>query len=153
MRTITKNIYSFNELSEDAKGKAVDKLFDINVDYNWWDFTYDDAKNIGLKITSFDIERYCEGKFISGAYESAQAIIKNHSETCQTYKTAKSFLSEYKDTQEDDIEELEDDFLKSLLEDYRIILMHEYEYLTSSEAIIEAIQSNEYEFDEDGNLC
>lgn len=152
MRTITKSIYSFNELSEEAKGKAVERLFDINVDHKWWEFIYEDAKNIGLKITSFEIERYCEGKFLSGAYEVAQAIIENHGETCETYKTAKSFLSEYKDMPEDDIEELEEDFLKSLLEDYRIILSHEYEYMTSSEAIIETIKANGYEFDEDGNL-
>ena len=47
----------------------------------------------------------------------------------------------------------EDDFLQSLCEDYRIILRNEYEYLTSEEAIIETIESNEYYFTEDGKLA
>ncbi len=55
----------------------------------------------------------------------------------------------------DNIEELEndeDEFLKELLEDYRIILQKEYEYQTSEEAIIGTIEANEYEFTQDGKM-
>jgi hypothetical protein len=45
---------------------------------------------------------------------------------------------------------LEDEFLKTLCEDYRIILSREYDYLTSEAAIIETIEANEYEFKADG---
>ena len=48
---------------------------------------------------------------------------------------------------------IEDEFLKSLLEDYSIILQKEYEYQTSEEAIIESIKANDYEFTEDGKLA
>jgi hypothetical protein len=48
---------------------------------------------------------------------------------------------------------MEGEFLKSLLEDYRIILSKEYDYLTSRESIIETIEANEYEFDENGNIA
>lgn len=36
---------------------------DISVDYEWWQFVYEDAENVGIKITSFDTDR---GNSISG---------------------------------------------------------------------------------------
>ena len=171
MRTeiITRNLYKFKELSDDAKDKAIEKLWDINVDYDWWQWTYDDAEEIGLKLTRFDLDRsYCKGEFINTAENVAQKIIENHGDTCETYKDAQNYLKELEaaiaknleenadcDYPEDylDIEEINDDFLNALLEDYRIILQKEYDYLTSREAIIETIEANEYEFDEDGNLA
>lgn len=164
MRTIATNIYEFKELSEAAKKKAVEKISTINVDFNWWDLTYKDAKNIGLKITFFDLDRnrHAKGEFITNAVNCAERIIEEHGENCDTYKTAKEFLSalnEYtgqfpdiEDSDEDEIENLESEFLKSLLEDYSIMLQKESEYLQTDEAIIEAIEANGYEFTEDGKL-
>lgn len=169
MRTITKNLYQFEELSEEAKQKAVTTLYDINVGHHWWDCTYEDAANIGLKITGFglDRDRHAEGEFILSACEVAQNIFNNHGETCDTFKTATDFMqnwqpvfNEYMDENSGHYEshdheqtmlELEAEFLKYLLEDYSIILQNESEYLMSDEAIIETIHANEYEFDEDGN--
>lgn len=167
MRTIRTKVYKFKELSEDAKEKAIDKLYDINVNYDWWESTYDDAENIGLKINSFDLGRgsYCNGESQLSAHEVAANIIRDHGETCETYKTAQNFLDsvnavpategeEYGEGREyeEKMMELEDEFLKSLCEDYRIILQQEYEYLMSKEAIIETIEANEYDFTKDGKL-
>ena len=44
------------------------------------------------------------------------------------------------------------EFRRSILEDYRIILQTEFEYLTSEEAIVEIIEANEYEFTADGHI-
>jgi hypothetical protein len=168
--TITRNLYKFDELSDDAKDKAIEKLWDINVDYDWWQWTYDDAEEIGLKLTGFDLDRgsYCKGEFIDAAEYTAKRIIKNHGDTCETYKDAQNYLKELEiaiaknleenadcDYPEDylDTEEIDDEFLRNLLEDYRIMLQKEWDYLTSREAIIETIESNDYEFDEDGNLA
>lgn len=168
--TITRNLYKFEELSDDAKYKAIEKLWDINVDYDWWQWTYEDAEEIGLKLTEFDLDRgqYCKGYFIDTAEHTAKKIIKNHGDTCETYKDAQNYLSDLEnaitknleenvdcDYPEDclDTEEIDDDFLKELLEDYRIILRNEYDYLTSREAIIETIEANDYEFLEDGTLA
>jgi len=49
------------------------------------------------------------------------------------------------------LQEMEDDFLNSLIEDYSIILQNESEYLQSDEAIKETILANDYEFTKDGN--
>jgi len=162
MRVIETKVYQFSELSEEAKETAIEKLSSINVEYNWWEFTYEDAKEIGLRITSFDLERnrHAKGEFINSATETAENIIENHGATCETYKTAKAFLDalekltapheNIEDVNEDEIEELEDEFLIDLLEDYSILLEEECEYLQSEEAIIETIEANDYEFTEYG---
>ena len=54
MRTITRNILAFSELSQEQKAKALERHRDWNVDYQWWEFTYDDAKEIG-KMLGFDV--------------------------------------------------------------------------------------------------
>jgi hypothetical protein len=175
MKTKTINLYSFDELSDKAKENAINKLSDINIDYQWWESTYDDAENVGLKITKFDLDRnrYAKGHFISDALETANKILKEHGENCETYKTAQKFILErdnlvykYSDKKNTEIvaeeneydfdcecEELESEFLNSILEDYSIILQNECDYLQSSEAIIESIKYNEYDFDENGNLA
>lgn len=169
-KTKTYNIYSFKELSDEAKENATQELWDINLYYGWWEFTLDDAERIGLKITEFDLDRrrYAKGEFILSAVEVAANILKNHGEQCETYKIASSFLdaynpifSEYLDEEseryesyeaEEEMMNLEDEFLKELIEEYSLILQREYEWRSSEEAIIETIEANEYEFTEDGKL-
>lgn len=50
MRAInqTSNVYSFDELSKEAKEYAIEKvrISDWYLSYEWWDFIYDDAKTI-----------------------------------------------------------------------------------------------------------
>jgi hypothetical protein len=168
MKTITLNIYSFDELSQEAKEVAIDSLCSINVEHDWWDCTYEDARQIGLKISSFDLDRnrHAKGIFILAANEVAQNIFNSHGIDCETYKTASNFMGEwqpifnnYMDENheeyesrevEETMQELENDFLNSLLEDYSIILQRECDYLQSKEAIIETIKANEYEFLESG---
>ena len=98
---ITK-VYRFDELTEEAKEKAIEKLWDINVDYEWWDCVFEDAKTIGLEITEFDIDRgsYCKGKWIEDAEDAARLILENHGEVCETYKDAINFQAELKQAQE-----------------------------------------------------
>jgi len=176
------NVYKFGELSDKAKQAALKKLYDINVNCDWWDCTYDDATTIGMEITSFDLDRrsYCEAN-IYDAQRTAELIIENHGDVCDTYKLAKSFLEEISPIQakydkcydlcdkwgdnqhtyniyglKNDlvyaIDDLETEFKRDLCEEYRIMLQHEYEYMTSEKAIIESIEANEFDFTEDGTL-
>ena len=154
-------VYKFEELSEDAQQHALGELGDINVDHDWWECTYDDAENIGLKIDSFDIDRasYVKGHFIESAEGVAKNIISEHGKDCETYKTAAAYIEELnkikaKTPDDEDIYSDDEDaeFFWLLCEDYRIILTHEYEYLTGRESIVETIKANEYEFTEDGKL-
>ena len=174
MRTITTTVeaYTFKELSEKAKEKALRKLSNINLDHNWWQFEYEDAANIGLKLTAFDLDRnkHAEGFFLNSATEVADKIMSEHGNQCETYKTAFNFLNErdalvrkfsdginfdivtednaYEFDQEAD--ELEEQFLEDILSDYADILQKQYEHLYSDEAIIETIEANAYEFTVDG---
>jgi len=177
MKTICKNVYLFDELTDKQKSKVIEKHYDINVDYGWWESVYYDAANIGLEITGFDTGRSNDitGELLAKfSYNGmAQKITSEHGETCETHKTANEYLKEqaalvakYSDGKnleivaednewdyDNEIEEIEHDFLKSLLQDYLIILRNEYEYLTSEEAIKEMLISNEYYFDENGKIC
>lgn len=185
MRTETKvkNVYTWEELTVEQKQKAIENLYDINVDHDWWEFTYEDAATIGLEIGEFDLGRrsYVKGKFTRSALDVAKAIIEDHGEDCETHKTAQNYLVEYnrlvvEQYQEDadtfcepgnapwyeaycvsndciNTKDIDQEFLKSLCENYRIILQNEYEYLTSEEAIIESIIANEYASDENGEIA
>jgi hypothetical protein len=174
MRTIETKVYHFSELSEEAKEKAIQAYFDINVSHEWWEFIFMDAEQIGLKITGFDLDRnkHCTGKLIHSASEVSNLILKNHGETCETYKLAENFISEWDYLVEkfsdgidktrvseenewefdNEADELEAEFLKDLLEEYASILQKAYEYLTSEEAIQETIEANGYEFTEAGKI-
>lgn len=170
MKTITKiyNLYEFDELTDEAKDKAVEKLWDLNVDHDWWEWTLEDAKSIGLKITEFDIDhQICNGKLLIPGFDTANKIIENHGEKCDTFSTATQYLSDHKELHEkykdeieagntwdydSELEDLETELTRSLLEDYLLVLRKEYEHLTSKEAIIECIKSNEYTFLEDGTM-
>ena len=175
--TYTKNIYTLDEVLN----KAIEKNWDINVDYGWWDCSiYTDAEYIGLKITGFDLDRNrcSKGKFTQNPEYVAADIIKNHGNQCDTHKLAVNFLAEYLKLQtwidrcdnskfdlftktgvystyndkQYELDDLKDQFLKDLLEEYTCILQKEYEYLTSAEAIEETLRCNEYDYDEDGNI-
>lgn len=169
MQTITRiyNVYTFDELTEKAQQNALNKLREINLDPQWWDAIYEDAQNIGLKITGFDLDRCkrAKGKFIYNADDVANRIIKEHGENTETYKLAKAYLNKCenllkeceKDKQgtpvheyehEQDIDNENQIFLIDLLTEYANILQKDYEYLQSDEAIKQAIEG--YLFFEDG---
>lgn len=166
-KTYTKTVYTL----EEVKAAAIAANWDINVDPDWWGGVYYDADQIGLKITAFDLDRaaYCAGE-IADAQETAELILKNHGACCDTYKLASQFIhdrdklideaardenGDFEDERELDyqLDELETDFKRALLEEYRCILQIEYEFLTSEEAIYETLKANEYEFDENGEIA
>lgn len=167
-RMIETEVFKFDELSKEAQQTAIEKLFDLNVDHDWWNSVYEDADRIGLKITSFGLDRgTIEGEFTGDLEEVCRDISKEHGEKCETYQTAANYLEShnkamtthkkedpggfpFEDTHECD--NIEAEFLCDLLEDYRVILQKEYDYLTSEEAIKETIEANNYEFTADGEM-
>ena len=174
MRIKETKLFHFSELSDEAKETAIQECSEFNVTHDWWDCTYEDAKNVKLQITSFDLDRnrHCEGDFIEYASDTAEKILAEHGKDCETFQTATNFIAEsaglletipeklddegYDDNEydrEQAQDELDEEFLKSILEDYSIMLQKECEYLQSEEAIIETIEANEYEFTEDGQLA
>jgi hypothetical protein len=170
MRTQEIQVFEFNELDTNAKLIAFQDNWDINVDYQWWEDIYRDAKDIGLKITGHGLigldQGYCNAEFNDIPTNIANRIIANHGENCDTHKHAKSFLSYWKKLVEDfsdgisldrvaegkeqefddEADTMEGTFLDMLKSDYLTMLTQDYEYRLSQEAIAESIIINEYEF-------
>lgn len=178
MKTIEITGYEYSDLlkpeNEEIKDAVLNKHYDINVDHNWWDFTYDDAKEIGLKINGFSLDRDYNIEYDNyySLTESAELILKNHGETCDTYKIAKSYISqwvelvkEYSDGEninvvteenevdfDNDADYLEKEYFEELANEYLSMLNNECEYLMTEAAILETIESNEYVFNEYGEI-
>lgn len=154
MRTIEVKVYRYSELSDDAKQKAKEWFLEGGIDQEFaWDGMKDDAKNVGIALTAWDYGRYCEGKFIPPFSEVIDKILSEHGEQCETYKTANEYKSKFlalNDDQDDERTELEDEFLHSILEDYRIMMDGEVDFHQTDEYISDVMEANEYEFLENG---
>ena len=171
MRTIETKLYKFNELPEDIKEKALDNMRHLNIHDKWWDFLEEDMSEINLKLDSFDIDRgsFCKLEFIDSAESTAHLIETNHGESCDTFIETKLYLKDRdklinnwpKDENNDldnvyeldqELDELDSDYLKEIQSCYLITLRKEYEYLSSDESIKENIECNEYEFTKEGGV-
>lgn len=168
MRTAEIHYYKFSELSDEAKDRARDWWRQGALQYDWWEFIYDDAERIGLKITGFDTGRSCEitGDFIGTAEETADKILAEHGDRCDTWAEANAYkktVAEFMATAEKDEdgelatyalenerEDIDREFLRALLEQYLFTLRKEEEYQLSEEVVDELLIANDYEFTEDG---
>ena len=146
MKTVSIVVHEYKELSDSAKEAVIDALSKDNVAFDWWQFIFEDAREVGVRITSFNFDKnpYCYGEFIEGAKETVAKIVENHGVDCETYKIAKAF-------QVGQIVNV-DEFLQRILENYCILLQKEYEYMTSKEAVLKIIAMNNYRFAADGTL-
>jgi len=165
--SITKTItlYTFNELSDKAKDKARDWWRDLSINDAWYESVYEDAEQVGLKITAFDIDRgnHCDIEFIDGAFNACNLILAQHGHHTDTYKAAQKYnlaMTALPDTGTDDMEAesrnaeaadaIEQEFKLDLENAYLATLRNEYEYINSDEYIDDVLEANEYTFEEDG---
>lgn len=165
MRVHKVTLYNYDELSEQAKERVVNEQRYINVEHaDWWNSTYEDAANIGLVIDGFDDYYATGGLLADTALESIALILDNHGESCETYKIAMKYSELIVADQiaqrclgcehwGDEDEDLVQNYVSELLTEYRKTLSQEYDYLTSDDAVIATIRSNEYEFTEAGGLA
>lgn len=161
MKKVILTLYSFDELSKEVQDKAINNLATINVEHEWWEYIYDDAKNVFLNIKEFDLDhnKHAKGEFMKDAMDTATEILKHHDVGCEIHKIASNYIDDYnalcnpnRDAHDSDYQELENSFEEELLEEYASILQKEYNYLMGRESIIETINANEYTFEEDGSL-
>lgn len=83
MRQAIKEIFKFDELDESAKEKAREWYREGALDYDWWEFIYDDAKTIGA-LFGLDIDDiwfngfYCQGSgsAFKGSYNYKKGGLK-----------------------------------------------------------------------------
>ena len=162
-KVIEVTVYQYSELpTETAKAAARQWLSEAATDSEWWDAEYQDALDVGLKITGFDL--YARGitmEIETSAPEVAETITGNHGKECETYNAAHDYLreldtlgaacdaedgSEERNTWEAKREEIDNDFLKALRKAYIDMLESEYEYLCSIEHLAEFAEANGYTF-------
>lgn len=150
MQTHTVHTYSFDELSDSAKESARDWYRQGALDYDWWDSVYEDAAMVFLKLEYFDLGRAqsISGKLECGVHDTVQAILAQHGKHCDTYKLAQEYYRRKHLGNPMD----EEEFTQQILEEYRVILQHEYEWLMSDESVDETIEANEYQFTESGDI-
>ena len=161
MREVIYKVYKFEELSDEAKEKAIDNNRGINTEFpDWWEFVYEDAANEGVKILSFDIYRGdIEVQLMKDVEFDREQALKEISESKEEFGT---LMLEYLDADEYEREDIIEDYLteyeeektKEAEEEAREYwldrLIKEEEWLTSDECIAETLIANEYEFYENG---
>lgn len=197
MRTIIKKtkVFKFCELSQDAKETVIETFSDINTDYQWWDFLFEDFKTVG-EILGIEINEIYfsgfwsqgDGACFEGNYSYKKDCIKKikeyaptdtelhsiatalfqiqrpyfyrltanikHSghyyhEYCTAIDVYQQDNTDYGNVSSNDVEAIEDllrDFMRWMYQQ----LEKEYNWLTTKEQIISTIESNNYEFTEDG---
>lgn len=153
MKTIEIKAYEFSELNKKAKDKILCDFIDINTNYDWWDFVYDDFNYLGLKVNSFDIYRQTiDIEFKNDIKEFCNNVINNWHDTdlvniCDDYLANENNLNKELDSKSSSNES----YYKRLIADEVLTtLANEYYYLTSDEGIIETIEANDYLFTENG---
>lgn len=155
MKTIQLKLYKFDELSAEAQKKAVDDNSNLYIDTVWWSTVYEDAKDVGLEIDGFDLDRanYCNVKLKLPALEVCKKLLEaSYLPTKIASAFQFKFEAETDDTPEDEQEELRMNFERALGNMYLQILRDEYEYITADGTIRSGLQINEYDFTEDGQM-
>ncbi len=173
MKTIEINLYAFDELSDTAKTKALEKYRYKFSGNDWWDLVYYDAKLVGIEIKCFDLyPNSIEIDLLYSADDVASKIMTDHPQGSDTYNLAEEFLKDrdylvrkYSDGVnknvvaeekeydfDNELDDLEYEFKKQLGEEYLSMLEQEYEYIQSDDYLIEMFEANCYEFTEDGTI-
>lgn len=127
----------------------------LGTDYDWADFIECDAKEVGLKITAWNLDRgsYCTLEYTEGAeYTVAHGEETPTHTAAAAYNTAKGLakVAAMPWEEEDALADAADELKKELEAVYLTMLREEYEYRLSDEAIDEDILANEYLFTEEG---
>ena len=194
IKTETKT-YKFEELTEESQQKAIDNNRDMNTDYEWWDYEYDDFKTVGAlmgvdiaEIYSSGFSSQGDGACFEGSYAYKKGSVKAVKEYAPKDEELHRIVAELASLQKtnfycleasikhsghyyhemctsitvinsnnryscnldyvDDIREALRDFMNWLYKR----LSSEYDYLTSDEAIKEALIINAYDFTSDGTI-
>ena len=180
MREMTTMVYSFAELSETAQERALNAFRCSNVEFNWWEDSYDTIRTAG-KLLGLDIDMiYCDTdlycifdasyEYVRGAVKAVKAEFPQDTELHGIAKDLQALqkrhfyslscaVREGRDMNQYSCFRFGEDYdcdLGDILDEFahwaRILLRDECEGLTSDEAVKEMIEANGYEFTENGKL-
>jgi len=170
-------VYSIEELDDSGsyptpRDRALDKVREGVFMFDWWDGIYDDAKNVGVTISGFDLGR---GRSIDVELDDSpedvcQAIIDEHGDAdeepriilAELMRLNESIDEAYDSEDEEDSngtslydledqkESVEEDLITYLKQYYYTMLQREYDYMNEDDYLIEYAEANAMEFDKDG---
>lgn len=86
MQTVQLELFSFGELSEAAKKKAIEDSRDINVQHQWWDCVIDDAENVADILGLSDMNVFFSGFYSQGDGASFSAAFQYRKGMVQAIK-------------------------------------------------------------------
>lgn len=163
IETKTRNLYKFDELTEEQKEKALEKFENIEYQFVTEDFAESIkaiAKNYGWKFDySLGYDRGTFVKFRSDFEGLTKDFFENDKKYIKGIKDGSCpFTGNYVDCYLGDSalnfwESDFQDFLQDLGETFDLECTKACEHTFSDESKVEAIEANEYEFDENGNLA
>ncbi len=172
MRIAQIKVYQFDELTEEAKEKALGKLRDTNVDYYWWELEYEHFKaelekmGIVAEDFAFDIGRgdylyITKGGILDEKKLLESAGVDLRTEEARdaltygiTLKTVYQGAGQgYNYFEPNDFKEVNIcEWIREILRGFLKELRDTYYYLISDGAVVDTIEANEYEFTEEGEL-
>jgi hypothetical protein len=140
--TIIKTYLTYDELTEDQKLKVLEKYYDINTDYEWYEHLTEYYQEKLQKLGFYKISFEFSGFYSQGDGASFKAKHKRGT----IYKQGRYSHSNTMCCDESEVLLL---VAKRIANKYYNDLKKEYDYLTSREAIEETIKANFLEFDLD----
>lgn len=148
MKQIVTTLYTFDELPQDAKQKALNQNYQINTEYpnEWYQYYIDELDDIGFEV--IELELWQNKLAIHPKIELkdiAFRIMKYFEPKGRLYTIAKMKI-------ENDNDEIFDDFIDRISDEYLRLINEEMEYLESEEAIIQTFRANDYHFDLNGKI-
>ena len=161
MRVLSLNVFSFNELSEEAQKKAWERYISSNhFEYNWTDEGIDSmhkfAGAFGITLGKYEISTYGNSfvhtnadrdRFRGIAFKKAVEMIVDNTNGYCVYETMKdTFIKSMKDHGD-----MKNSFLEGIDAGLRDIVK-DMEYQESFEYFKDMAECNEYEFYDNGNL-
>lgn len=142
-KTITINLYTFAELSENAKKKAIQNLSTINVFHGWYDEISNELGSLGIGLGDFDFDsRSIDIEYKQNRPKLAQGIVDETEEGTRLHDLAANYLERLDNITEQFESDLKDAILQKLEDEIGRRL--------SKEAVIESIEESEIYFTEDG---
>lgn len=145
MKQIVTTLYTFDELPQEAKQKALNENYFINTEPTyWWKERLEELEDLGFEVIDFELWR--NKLDITPQIESfgiCENIINEHGVHCKTYQIAKKHFNN---------EIGEDEFIEQISDEYLRLMNEEMEHLESEEAIIETFRANDYHFDLNGKI-
>lgn len=178
----TRELYTFDELSDEAQDKAVEEMWDINIMHEWYNWTREDAadrwqKKYGItfdpKKVYFDFDRAFwiafDDIWVSDEKALYRALEMSHGEKlavtrqdiCFSFHTShygggrmstSLDFTDYRPSTAPDLTVDPNQWFSEICQELLYDLRQEYEYLTSKGEIIETIKINEYEFSAEGEF-